>query len=110
MNITTQTSGLAQSTQFVHNGELVLNTPSNNVKASMAGQTSQPFKQLPNVAEFTMANVKSVMTRVRLVMHDACVLSVNKFTDISLDPALVNTPEPEQLYFWKRNIEGNSND
>ncbi|MBL4831624.1 MAG: hypothetical protein JKY55_17285 [Aliivibrio sp.] len=117
MNITTQTSGLAQSAQLVHNGVLVLNTPRNNVKAAMVGQTSQPFKQLPNVAQFAMANIKPVITRVRLVMHDACVLSVKesvkecvKTSDFSLAPALLNTPALEQVYFWKRNQGGISND
>ena len=112
MNITTQTGGLAQSAQLVHNGMLVFDIPSNNVKAAMAGQYSQPFKQLPNVAQFAMTNVKSMITRVRLVMHDACVLSVKEFvktSDFSLDPALLNTPEPEQVYFWKRHHKEASN-
>ena len=79
----------------------------------MVGQFNQQFEQSSNDAKFfisnTKGNVKRITTRIRLVMHDACVLSF-QVIDYSLDSALLGCIEQNELHFWKRDQGVISND
>lgn len=112
MNITTQTKTAAQGHQLQHSGVFSFNGPSNSVVANMVGQFSQQFKQHSNAAQFFVGNnitdVTPCITRVRLVMHDACVLCVQSMVN-SLDPQLTPRLEQNELYYWKRDQRGISN-
>lgn len=109
MNISVHAKQVAHSNQLKHRGIFSLNGPSNSVVANMARQLNQQFKQTSNNAQFFVGNnstvVKPCITRVRLVMHDACVLSVQSMVN-SLDPQLSPRLEQNELYFWKRDQGG----
>jgi len=62
----------------------------------------------PNNTQFGICNIKSYVSRIRLVMHDACVLSVSMGN--SLGDKNVLRLEQNELYFWKRNTGAISND
>jgi phosphotransferase system IIB component len=114
MNITTQTKTAAQINQRHHSGALGFNSPGNRVVSNMVGQHSQKLKQHANAAQFgvtdfiNIADVKPAITRIRLVMHDACVLWVESLGN-SLDPLLANRLGQKEVYFWKRTQGGISN-
>jgi len=75
-----------------------------------ARQRNQTFEQSTNFAQHTVAKV--IITRVRLVMHDACVLWVKnnvKTNDFSLAAHLQRPQAREELYFWKQDQGGISN-
>lgn len=112
MNITTQTKTTAQVNQLHHSGVFMLNGPSNCVVANMVGQFSQQFKQHSDAAQLFVGNnitdVTPCITRIRLVMHDACILFVQSMVN-SLEPRLTLGLEQNELYFWKRDQRGISN-
>jgi len=112
MNIATQAKPTAQSNQLQHSGIFMLNSPSNSVVANMVGQFSQEFKQSSNYTQLFVSDgvtdIKPIVTRIRLVMHDACVLCVKSMVN-SLDPQLLTRLEQNELYFWKRDQGGISN-
>jgi hypothetical protein len=112
MNISTQTKALAQGNKLQNNGVFVFNRPSNGVVSNMTGQFGQHFKQTSNDAQFFIGNakgnVKRITTRIRLVMHDACVLSFQAI-NYSLDAAMTGCIEQNELHFWKRDQGAISN-
>ena len=108
MNITTQTKTTAQGDQLQHSGILLLNSPRNSVVANMARQLSQQFKQPSNYSQFSIGDAKSYFSRVRLIMHDAGLLSVQLIVN-SLDPQLTPRLEQNELYYWKRDQGAISN-
>lgn len=101
MNITSQTQTLAQSLELQHGRVFSLNGPSNCVVPNVVGQFNQQFEQSSNDAQFFITDIKRITTRIRLVMHDACVLSF-QVIDTSLDSALSCCIEQNELHFWKR--------
>jgi hypothetical protein len=111
MNITTQTAPSAQGHQLQHSRVFSLNGPSNSVVANMAWQLNQQFKQASYGSQFNIADITNIspcITRVRLVMHDACILCVQSMVN-SLDPQLTARLEQNELYYWKRDQGAISN-
>ncbi len=100
MNIATQTKVSAQSNQLQHSGVFLLNSPSNSVVANMAWQLNQQFKQSSYGTQFNIADIKPCITRIRLVMHDACVLSIQEFKN--LIPLPTGCSELNEFHFWWR--------
>ncbi|MFQ3191533.1 MAG: hypothetical protein ACI936_002674 [Paraglaciecola sp.] len=121
MDITSQTQILAQRLELQHGGVFGFNGPSNSVVPNVVGQFNQQFEQSSNDAQFFIGNTKGgikgnvkrittrTIIRVRLVMHDACVLSF-QVIEYSLDSALVGCIEQNELHFWKRDQGVISND
>ena len=104
-----QTNKTAQCHHLQHSGVFGFNSPGNSVVANIARQSSQQFKQASNAAQLFVSNgIKPCITRVRLVMHDACVLSVQTIAN-SLDPQTTGCIEQNEVYFWKRDQGAISN-
>lgn len=100
MNIAKQTKKKAQNNLLKHSGIFMLNSPSNIILANMLWQLNQQFKQSSYSTPFNITDLKPCTTRVRLVMHDACVLCVKSMVN-SLDPKTINLLEQNELYYWK---------
>jgi hypothetical protein len=110
MNISSQAQTLAPSLELQHGGVFSLNSPSNCVVPNVIGQFSQKFEQSSNNTYFSIGDVHRLyIIRMRLVMHDACVLSF-QVIDNSLDSALSGCIEQNELHFWKRDQGVISND
>jgi hypothetical protein len=85
----------------------------------MTWQLNQQFKQASYGSQFfvgnnvtDVTNIKPCITRVRLVMHDACILCVQSFINPvvnSLAPELMARLEQNELYYWKRDQGAISN-
>lgn len=97
MNITKKTKKTAQRNQRQHSSIFMLNSPNNIVLANMVWQLNQ---QSSYSTQFNLADLKPCTTRIRLVMHDACVLCVQSLVN-SLDPQIINLLEQNELYYWK---------
>jgi hypothetical protein len=92
-----------QALQLQHGSVFNIDTPRNSVVAVVGGHRGQPFNQGANSTEFGVSNVQMKITRIRLVMHDACLLAV-KNGNSSLGPFMANTLAADELYFYKRNV------
>jgi hypothetical protein len=109
MNISRQTKKLTQSLELEHCRVSTFNSPRNRVVANVTRQFSKQFKQPSNNAQFFVRDVKCITTRIRLVMHDACVLSF-QVIDYSLGLAVAACTEQNELHYWKRDQGVISND
>lgn len=104
----TTTTQPTQCLQLQHNRVFNIDTPCNGSATRFGGHNNQPLIQRPQRANFAIGNVHMVITRIRLVMHDACLLSVKNHTS-SIGTPGANNLAAEQVYFWKRDKEGASN-
>lgn len=104
----TTTTQPTQCLQLQHNRVFNIDTPCNGSATRFGGHNNQPLIQRAQRANFAIGNVHMVITRIRLVMHDACLLSVKNHTS-SLGLLGANNLAADELYFWKRDNGGVSN-
>lgn len=99
MNTTTNRS--TQCLQSQHYRIFNIDTPRNSCTTNIGRHSYQVIKQDSHSSEFFVCEIKMVITRIRLVMHDACLLAI-KNNNPSLAPICSIDLDADELYFWKR--------
>jgi len=83
----------------------LFNYSAQSVVANRVWQLNQQFKQSSYNNPFSIVNLNPCITRIRLVMHDACILCVQSITNNleqhCTSSHIVAPCTQHELYFWK---------